>query len=187
MPNTPEQIKHRRSVDPEYVARLRSYTAKYRIANIEKERERDKLSKAAKREADREAHNAYMREWLSKNKETVNAKRREARLANPEKTALDNARRKAKHDPIHHRDLMLRNNYGIGLEDYKAMYVSQNGKCAICDTHCPDHGKMGLVVDHCHKKGHVRKLLCTHCNKGIGQFKENTEILLKAIEYLKRF
>jgi hypothetical protein len=42
-----------------------------------------------------------------------------------------------------------------------------------------------LSIDHCHNTGKVRGLLCDHCNKGLGLFKDNIDYLNKAIEYLK--
>jgi len=42
------------------------------------------------------------------------------------------------------------------------------------------------MIDHCHEKGHVRGLLCYHCNIGLGHFKDNTLWLQRAIEYLKQ-
>ena len=72
--------------------------------------------------------------------------------------------------------------YGITIEEYKKMLKKQNGKCAICG----EESKGGrLAVDHNHSTNKVRSLLCYHCNWGIGHFKENLDLLEKAIEYLK--
>ena len=50
---------------------------------------------------------------------------------------------------------------------------------------CGDAGKLHeMHIDHDHKHGFVRGLLCRHCNVGLGAFKESAEILLKAVEYL---
>ena len=188
MPSKPEVIKERRKNDPEYVERVREYGRKYREKNLDAEKERNRISAAKKRSESREAYNAYMREWTEQNKDRLNAERRERLLTDAEYAERVRNRERASYvaNPEKHRSTRLKSVYGITLEDYKVMYREQEGKCAICGTHCPDHGKLGLVVDHCHKKGHVRKLLCTHCNKGIGQFKEDPEILAKAIEYLKQ-
>jgi recombination endonuclease VII len=74
----------------------------------------------------------------------------------------------------------LKRKYGITSEDYNRMFEQQDGKCAIC-------GRVGekLHVDHNHKTGKVRKLLCFHCNAGLGHFIENPKLLLRAIKYLK--
>jgi len=76
------------------------------------------------------------------------------------------------------------NKYGITLKDYDSMLHSQNGCCKICGIH---HTKVhfGLVVDHNHKNGEVRGLLCGKCNTGIGNLQDSIEILQKAITYLE--
>lgn len=72
-------------------------------------------------------------------------------------------------------------NYGMTQEDYDEMLVSQNYSCAICGDSPP----YTLNVDHCHTTGVVRGLLCWECNIGIGKFKDDTNLLLKTIEYLE--
>lgn len=80
----------------------------------------------------------------------------------------------------------LRKLYGISLEQFNIMLESQNSKCAICFR---DFTAITTKpsVDHDHKTGRVRGLLCSHCNRGIGQFKENVEALGNAITYLERY
>lgn len=185
MPSSYEAIKRRKETDPEYAARLKAYAEKYKANNLEKEKERQRNVKQVSREKDRDAYNAYMREWTRKNAETVNAKRRELRQTDVERTQKDNERRRFQRDPVHNRDIMLKNNYGISLDEYHRKYKDQNGKCAICGDAKPDNGRSGLAVDHCHSKGHVRGLLCSHCNHGLGKFKDSVELLQKAIEYIK--
>jgi len=65
----------------------------------------------------------------------------------------------------------------------------QNGKCAICGNHeiaihNVTKNKQNLAVDHCHKNGKIRGLLCQDCNRGIGLFHEDISRLEKAIKYL---
>lgn len=76
------------------------------------------------------------------------------------------------------------NKYNISQEEYNFLFSHQNGKCKICGVHQTDLIKK-LVVDHCHETGHVRGLLCNHCNSGLGFFKDRIESLEKAIRYLK--
>lgn len=185
MPVSYATVKERKENDPEYAARLKSYAEKYRENNSEKEKERQRKSKSESRTRDREAYNAYMREWTRKNKERINASRRELRQSDPERAKKDNERRRENRDPVVHRNTMLRNNYGMTLDDYYQRYVAQEGKCAICGEKKPSSGREGLAVDHCHSKGHIRGLLCTNCNHGLGQFKDDPVLLAKAIEYLK--
>lgn len=73
----------------------------------------------------------------------------------------------------------------ITKEEYDKMYVDQNGKCAICENP-PTGFKKSLCLDHCHDSLKVRGLLCDNCNAGLGKFKDDIDILLKAVDYLKK-
>lgn len=81
--------------------------------------------------------------------------------------------------------------YGITLDDYEKMIIFQNGVCSICNKSERRKGKNGKIlplnVDHCHKTGKVRGLLCHLCNVSLGGFQDSEEILLKAINYLKKY
>ena len=71
--------------------------------------------------------------------------------------------------------------------DYNKIYNQQNGKCAICGS--ASYGKAGatkLAVDHCHKTGKIRGLLCFNCNTMLGKVKDSIETLESAIIYLKK-
>lgn len=67
--------------------------------------------------------------------------------------------------------------------DYQMMLVDQNGKCAICG--CPPPEKKRLCIDHDHKSGEVRSLLCGQCNTGIGLMRDSPDILRRAADYLE--
>jgi len=73
--------------------------------------------------------------------------------------------------------------YGIDPEKYLQMHEDQQGRCAICGE-IPTT-KRGLHLDHCHETGKVRGLLCHGCNVGIGSLRDDPELLLKAIDYLR--
>jgi hypothetical protein len=78
--------------------------------------------------------------------------------------------------------------YGITLGRFEEMVVEQNGLCAICQTTPVGAGKNAkLHVDHDHKTGKVRALLCSGCNSGLGYFQDNTELVLAAYEYLMNY
>lgn len=79
-------------------------------------------------------------------------------------------------------DQNFKRKYGIGLNDYKLMLKKQKNKCAICHQSCPSN--RNLSVDHSHKTGIVRGLLCIHCNQAIGHFKDDPLLLKNAIHYL---
>lgn len=62
----------------------------------------------------------------------------------------------------------------------KVIVPKQLGRCAICDDACE------LVIDHCHFTGVIRGALCNECNSGLGFFKDDAELLRRAITYLTR-
>jgi hypothetical protein len=79
--------------------------------------------------------------------------------------------------------------YGITREFYLQMQENQNSRCAICnatfeESNNPSHDR--LVVDHNHKTGKVRGLLCSKCNFALGNFDEDVDKLLNAVEYLRK-
>ncbi len=76
--------------------------------------------------------------------------------------------------------------YGLAPGDYEAMLASQRGMCAICCTDTPKGQGGRFHVDHDHKTGKVRGLLCTGCNTGIGHLKDSLTIVQDAAEYLRR-
>lgn len=82
------------------------------------------------------------------------------------------------------RNRNLIKSYGITLEEYNLLFLKQGGKCLICGIHQRDL-KQSLNIDHEHITGNIRGLLCPDCNRGLGCFKDNKEIMKKAIKYLK--
>lgn len=80
------------------------------------------------------------------------------------------------------RGYELKAAYGITLEEYNQYIKNQNNKCAVCDE---DMYKR-YNVDHCHKTGKFRAILCYKCNPGLGYFEDNIGKLLLAIKYLKK-
>ena len=86
----------------------------------------------------------------------------------------------------HQKNYVLEKTYGITLNEYQNLRTFQENKCAICGCEVMDVTGRELAVDHCHKSGKVRGLLCSNCNLGLGSFKDDPELLTKAIEYLVR-
>lgn len=78
----------------------------------------------------------------------------------------------------------MRRNYGIGLDEYDRLYEEQGGVCKICHLPQSDKRTKRLCVDHNHTDGHVRGLLCSHCNRGIGLLKDDYRLAQSAAEYL---
>jgi len=82
------------------------------------------------------------------------------------------------------RERHLIRKYGVSLTDYDRMLAGQDGKCAICGrTEDTQHNGV-FHVDHCHKTGAVRGLLCRGCNHVLGHVGDDPEVLKRAIEYL---
>jgi hypothetical protein len=77
---------------------------------------------------------------------------------------------------------LIKKRYGIVYEDYLSMHHEQEYKCKICKRHANEF-KKGLVVDHDHKSGKVRALLCTNCNSQLHVL-ENKELYDKYMNYL---
>lgn len=77
--------------------------------------------------------------------------------------------------------------YGLPAEELQRLFELQGGRCAICGGEYPLTGPDALHVDHDHRKGQVRNLLCRGCNTGLGAFREDRRILHTAIEYLTHY
>lgn len=75
--------------------------------------------------------------------------------------------------------------FGITLEEYDKIFSAQNQMCALCGIR-QDKLRKKLAVDHCHKTGKVRALLCGNCNRGLGFFKDSVDLLNKATNYVIR-
>jgi hypothetical protein len=83
----------------------------------------------------------------------------------------------------------VRRKYNLDAADYLQMINEQGNLCAICkqpETWTTKYGDVRpLAVDHCHKTGKVRGLLCTRCNATLGYVDDNVQILKDAIAYLE--
>lgn len=116
--------------------------------------------------------------WHKDNRESLLKKKREWYYKNKE----------------HSLDLQRKRNrkkwYGLSHEEYLKILEEQKGVCAICfnteTTRNPSGVVRPLSVDHDHNTGKVRGILCSKCNKMLGNSNDNTEILERAIKYLKR-
>lgn len=87
------------------------------------------------------------------------------------------------------RATQLRTKYGMSLEDYETLCAAQGRVCAICSLpetvrSSPNGVVDSLRVDHDHKTGKIRGLLCSECNFGISKFKDRPSLMRKAIQYL---
>ena len=79
-----------------------------------------------------------------------------------------------------HANFLMMKRYGITIEQKQKMIEAQSGLCLICQKRPAKH------VDHCHKTGKVRGILCFTCNRGLGKFEDDPRLIELAIEYLDR-
>lgn len=121
---------------------------------------------------ERERQKAYAREWSAKN---------------PDK-ARERSQRWRERNPGYRYKVHLRKAYGLSWDEYMAMHTSQMGMCAICkgpQTSTYKGRIRWLSVDHDHKAGKVRGLLCFHCNAGLGHFLDDAARVRSALSYLE--
>jgi hypothetical protein len=183
----------KRAEDPEGVkAKAREQMRRSREKRIQEDREAY-LKKAAEQQAEwrknnperwKEIDRAGKEKEKALHPERVRARsqrnNREWKEKNPEGYEA-NRKRKFQY-------LRLRR-YQLTADEYAALLESQGGVCAICgkvNGLTKHNGEHQLVIDHCHDTGAVRGLLCYNCNLGLGNFKDDLGLLIKAIAYLKR-
>lgn len=85
----------------------------------------------------------------------------------------------------------LRYKYGVTREEFNAAWDSQAGRCAICRSELPDlmtydNRRRGYAIDHNHKTGKFRSILCLPCNSMLGMAKDSPDTLRQAADYLER-
>lgn len=137
----------------------------------------------------------YMKQYFAANPEKFrrtpaqaikrNAKKREAYAVNPEvrAKACAETREWQRKNPAKRKSQRLKK-YGLTLAGFASMLASQGGGCAVCGHADRSDPKFFPVVDHCHKTGKVRGLLCMNCNMGLGKFADDPKRLTSAIAYL---
>lgn len=133
-----------------------------------------------KLERRRESGRKSMKKWRERHPE-YNERQREWRKKNHSRLT-ELARIYKKENSEKYRRYFLMSEYNISLEEYNSMLCAQNGVCAICGG--SKIKGSSLAVDHCHKTGKVRGLLCFNCNAGIGQLKDSHALVLRAAKYL---
>lgn len=107
------------------------------------------------------------RRYITRHPERIKAKNLAWRARTPEKQAF------------YKRTQRVKKKFGVSVAELEAFRTSQGGHCAICSV------TENVFVDHNHKNGTLRGLLCSHCNSMIGFARENIEVLAKAIKYIR--
>lgn len=139
----------------------------------------------------------YSKKWRKNNPEKAAAHAKKSRIKNRDKVlkrqrkwrekneehCLNMSKEWYRNNKNRVKDLQLQREFGITLQQYNEMLLVQNGTCAIC-FNGPDAKNKMLAVDHDHKTGKIRSLLCRGCNVGIGNLKDDPKLLIKAAQYL---
>ena len=107
-------------------------------------------------------------EWLAKRNQGI----QEWKITHPDRVRSYNIKHKESNSML------------VTREQYNEMMNAQEFKCAICKDHQQDKAR-AFAVDHDHKTGLVRRLLCINCNLMLGQARERIDVLEAAIQYLK--
>ena len=133
--------------------------------------------------------NAYRRSAHAKNPSIVSNQKKMWAKNNREHVAKKAREYRAK-NPLKFKSYSLMKDFGITLEQFNAMLISQNYVCKICgqpELSRHQNGKTkDLAVDHRHKTDKVRGLLCWRCNTGIGKLLDSPELLRRAAEYVDK-
>ena len=133
-------------------------------------------------------NSSYRKNNLTKIKKHYNVNRikilaKQAKYQRKNKSNINNYHRKYfKLNPDKAKGFQLKYKYGISLQEYNLLLDTQGNRCAICDKHISKMNR-AMDVDHNHITGRVRGLLCSRCNKAIGLFEDNKELLIKAVNY----
>lgn len=125
------------------------------------------------------------KEYYLENKEMIKRRNR-GYYQNNNETLCKNRKKSlewCKKFPEKHENSRLKRIYGITLEEYNNFFKRQKGCCAICGKH-QSVLKSALCVDHNHKTGKIRGLICRTCNFGLG-YLENQEFSINAKKYLE--
>lgn len=120
----------------------------------------------------KECRRKYLREWNKAHRAQT----------------TDLVRKRREDNPTRFRTYWLRHRFGITAEEYDAMFQAQGGVCAICkqpETRNLGEGVVNMGVDHDHRTGAVRGLLCHRCNTIMGMLEDDPALLTKMIAYLE--
>lgn len=155
----------------------------YREANKEKL----KAKKNAYYEANKDKLKANHKAYIEANKEKLKAQRNAYREANKEKVkAQIKAWREANKEKVkaQNKASALKREYSLTIEDFNKKLDNQSNRCACCGREF--NQKLPPCVDHCHKNGHVRGILCIPCNTALGMIKDSPAVALALAAYLEK-
>lgn len=152
----------------------------------------------------REAKKASVKDHRQRNRDKINSAIRAKRSVDPESArALERARRAADPEKFRERDRRykeknpervkakarrtnLRKLYGLTLDQFDALVKRQLDRCIICEVAFVGMESSKIHVDHCHRTGRVRGVLCSACNLLIGHAREDAHTLRRAVAYIEK-
>lgn len=126
---------------------------------------------------------AYKKDWYVRNANHVKAKATKWQKENKEQLSLQKKEWRRR-NPDKQKSISLKHAFNMTFDEYCNLKEVQNNCCAICQINEEESGT--LCVDHCHKTGTIRGLLCNSCNKMLGFSKDKIDTLNKAIDYLNK-
>ena len=128
---------------------------------------------------------AACKRYFNKNRDAINARRRKWRAAiGPEAINAKYAEHRQKYyERCRDRDLRK---YGMTHQCYERMLATQDYGCRLCGAGVWEEPHHVLCVDHDHSTGQVRGLLCRRCNKALGGFRDDPQLLVNAALYIQR-
>lgn len=95
----------------------------------------------------------------------------------------------AARDKVPQRWRHAKSRYGLTRQDIEEMFAAQDGRCAICSIELKGEGldRDSPQVDHCHDSEQPREILCRLCNTALGNFRDDPELIRKALAYLLKW
>jgi hypothetical protein len=140
---------------------------------------RDKKNKDGRTYDCKACRSVIYKQWMADNPEKVKATRdknwayRKDYYQRPEQK-------------LKYRKRFIEKKYGISYDEYEKMVDEQGNVCYICNRPEPQERNEHLAVDHNHKTGKVRGLLCSRCNRVIGLLEEDLQLIEKLKNYIKK-
>lgn len=135
-----------------------------RRAYNERNKEKIRAYMVAYNERNKEKKRGYLAAYNQRNREKIRAQQRSYNARNKERL----------------RAYRLYREYNLSLEQFKDLVTTQSGRCASCKELFQSNKR--THVDHCHKTGRVRSILCSGCNTELGQLKE-CPVRIRALAY----
>jgi len=135
----------------------------------------------------KEKNKNYNKEWRTKNSEILKEKKKQYYIDNYDNRKIYSKeyykKNKKKINEQFRKYKILQ--YGLSIDEHTALLNNQNMCCAICGIN-ENELKTSLHIDHDHKTSKIRGLLCMKCNRAIGYFNDDINLLKNAIEYLNK-